>query len=105
MRKIVSSGLSFGQAIEALNSGKLVTREGWNGKGMFLLMNGGYSVEKEKTRPENAIDQSFLESEGCDSLEIQRHIDMWTAQKTLCVGWLASQMDIVATDWCIVELD
>jgi hypothetical protein len=28
---------------------------------------------------------------------------MWTAQKNLCVGWLASQTDMLAEDWLIID--
>ena len=29
--------MNFGKAIEALKEGKLVARDGWNGKGMFVM--------------------------------------------------------------------
>ena len=95
--------LNFGQAIEALKQGKKVTREGWNNKGMFLLMNGGYSVPIESFRADNHINQAFLEGEGQTHLHIGKHIDMWTAQKNLCVGWLPSQTDMLSEDWMILE--
>lgn len=94
---------NFGQAIEALKEGKRVAREGWNGKSMFLILNGGYSVEKEKSRPDNHINEAFLDAEGQTHLHIGKHIDMWTAQKNLCVGWLASQTDMLSEDWCILD--
>jgi hypothetical protein len=94
--------MNFSEALQALKEGKKVSRQGWNGKGMFLVLNGGYTVKKEETlRP--PFDKDFLEKQGIEELVIQPHIDMWTAQKTLCVGWLASQMDMVADDWGIVE--
>lgn len=95
--------LSFGEALIVLEAGYRVAREGWNGKDMFLLMNGGYSVAAEDCRPDNHINEDFLKSRGCPELIIQNHIDMWTAQNTLCVGWLASQMDMIANDWVIVD--
>lgn len=98
-----TTGLDFGEAIIALKAGFKVAREGWNGKKMFLVLNGGYSVPRENARPDNHIDQKFLENEGCESLDILPHIDMWTAQKNLCVGWLASQTDMLASDWMIVQ--
>ena len=103
MNKENTTGLSFGEALTALEAGFKVARSGWNGKNMFLLMNGGYEVPADKARPDNHIDAEFLKSQGCDSLIIGKHIDMWTAQKTLCVGWLASQTDMMAKDWMIVE--
>lgn len=30
-------------------------------------------------------------------------ICMWTAQQTTQPGWLASQADILANDWCVVD--
>lgn len=33
--------MNFGQAIEALKEGRKVTRAGWNGKGMYLVLVGG----------------------------------------------------------------
>lgn len=30
--------MNFGQAIEALKEGKMIQREGWNGKGLFVFM-------------------------------------------------------------------
>lgn len=97
-----TTDLDFGEAINALKAGFKVARAGWNGKNMFLLLNGGYSVPADKARPDNHIDQKFLEANGCESLDILPHIDMWTAQKNLCVGWLASQTDMLATDWLIL---
>lgn len=32
----MEKGLNFGQAIQALNNGKLIARKGWNGSGMFF---------------------------------------------------------------------
>lgn len=29
---------TFGQALESVKQGRLVTRKGWNGKGMFIFM-------------------------------------------------------------------
>ena len=34
----MKKNLNFGEAIEAVKEGKLISREGWNGKGMFVFM-------------------------------------------------------------------
>lgn len=94
--------MNFGQAIEALKSGKKVAREGWNGKGMFILQAGGYRVHKDNLRPGGPITKEFLESRGVDEMIIQNHFDMWTAQNQYQTGWLASQSDMQADDWIIV---
>jgi hypothetical protein len=95
--------MDFGQAIKCLKEGKKVARQGWNGKSMFLILNGGYLVAKDHTRPDNHINKEFLESRNQTHLMINAHIDMWTATNDLCVGWLASQTDMLSEDWVIIE--
>jgi hypothetical protein len=91
--------MNFGEAIAALKAGKKVAREGWNGKGMFILQAGGYNVHKDNLRADGPITKEFLESRGVDEMIIQPHFDMWTAQNQYQTGWLASQSDMQANDW------
>ena len=91
--------MNFGEAITALKAGNKVAREGWNGKGMFILQAGDYSVHKDNLRAGGPITKEFLESRGIDELIIQPHFDMWTAQNQYQTGWLASQSDMQANDW------
>jgi hypothetical protein len=93
----------FGLALTFLRDGARVARHGWNGKGMFLLMAGGYSVKVEDLRHGGPITPAFLASRGLDEMYIQPHIDMWTAQNQYQTGWVASQSDMQATDWYIVD--
>jgi len=95
--------MNFGQAIEALKAGSKVARSGWNGKGMFIIKAGGYSVPAEQLRNNSHITKEFLESRGCNELIIQPHFDMWTAQNQYQTGWLASQSDMQADDWELVQ--
>jgi hypothetical protein len=99
--------MNFGDAIDALKKGFRVTREGWNGKGMFLILAGGYTVKKADLRPNSPIDAEFLESRGLEEMEILPHIDMWTVnahgRQAYLAGWLASQTDMLSEDWMIVE--
>lgn len=93
----------FGVALKFLADGGKVARLGWNGKGMFLLMAGGYTVKAEDLRHGGPISPAFLASRGLDEMKIQRHIDMWTAQNEYQTGWLASQSDMLAEDWYLVH--
>lgn len=34
--------MNFGKALENLKEGKKLTREGWNGKGMLVVLQRGY---------------------------------------------------------------
>jgi len=43
-----------------------------------------------------------MANEGFDKIEICPHIDTRSADGKCVVGWLASQTDMLAEDWCIV---
>lgn len=96
--------MNFGRAIEALKSGKKVTRAGWNGKGMFIYLTSGSKVPAVSMKPETAnylFGEKLLE---CDEIvTINPHIDMKASDGTVVIGWFASQTDMLAEDWNVVE--
>ena len=85
-----TSAMSFGLAIEAMKKGKLVARSGWNGKGMWIVM----------IHPGNAM-YTKVGTDG--AFPMQPCIGMKTADDNMQPGWLASQADMLADDWQIVE--
>lgn len=86
--------LDFGQAIKEMKDGKRVSRAGWNGKGMYLLIIKGSVVAE-------AIDERYGKGWGEPATPVQDAIYMYTAQGTL-VPWLASQSDMLSDDWSVV---
>ena len=82
--------LSFGNAIEKMKLGDKVARKGWNGKGMFLFLISGNAWE------------FTTDVSGVDEIDTLPFICMKTADNKL-VPWLASQTDVIADDWCVVE--
>lgn len=92
--------LKFGEAVEALKSGKRVSREGWNGKGMYLWLLPAANVKAEWCREPHL--KAVAESNGGE-IECLGSIRMKTADKKVLTGWLASQSDILAEDWVILE--
>jgi hypothetical protein len=70
----------FGWALAHLKLGKRVSRAGWNGKGMWL----------ELQRPDAHSKMSLP------------YIYMFTACQNR-VPWLASQTDMLAEDWDVVD--
>lgn len=96
--------MNFGQAIEALKNGNKVAREGWNGKRMFIYMTKGSICNLDELKPETAnYLRKFYIDGGMDQVEICSHIDMKTADNKLVIGWIASQTDMLAEDWHVVE--
>ena len=91
--------MDFGEALKALKDGKAVARKGWNGKGMFLTLQNGSEVDGTNMRNEPA--RKYY---GDNKVKVCPHIDMKAADGTYVVGWLASQTDMLAEDWCIVDV-
>jgi len=90
--------LSFGDAIAALKEGLRVERAGWNGKGMWLTMVHPDDDANVPPRPTYAVAGIVdAATNGC-----LPWIGMKTADNKF-VPWLASQTDVLAEDWQIVE--
>ena len=85
--------MRFGEAIEALEAGKKVARTGWNGKRMFL-----YHVPAGEYPAQTPIAVEYFG----DMVPYGAYIAMKTAQGNV-VPWLASQTDVLADDWDIME--
>lgn len=92
---------NFGEAIEQLKKGRKVCRKGWNGKGMFLVMQEGSTVKANQMR--QPAMKSYFRNKGQDDITICPHIDMKAADETMVIGWLASQTDMLAEDWTFAE--
>lgn len=88
----MNNTFDFGEALKALNSNEMVARSGWNGKGMFLFLIRGFNWDFVTDATEEAVNE----------LDTLSFICMKTADNKL-VPWLASQTDILASDWVIVE--
>lgn len=102
---------TFGQALESLKRGHLVARKGWNGKGMFIFMRPEDSlptnmiVNQVKLLPESFkrwVANNHGDSET-DRIKFTAYLCMKAADGTIVNGWLASQTDMLANDWVIVE--
>lgn len=94
--------MNFGEAIQALKGGQKVSRSGWNGKGMFL-----YYVPAGNYPPATDIGKQIAVSlQTPDRPELLvpygAYIAMKTAQNNV-VPWLASQTDVLAEDWDVIE--
>lgn len=95
--------MNFGEAIQALKDGEKVAREGWNGKGMWLILVKGAPAAKL------VVGTPYQRATRLDECEILPHIDMWTInasrRRAMLPGWLASQSDMLADDWAIIDED
>ena len=88
-------GMNFGLAIEAAKKGAKIARRGWNGKGMFL-----YYVPEGRYPARTDAAKSIAAEDG--KVDYGAYIAMKTVQGNV-VPWLASQTDMLADDWEVVE--
>lgn len=107
----LTEGMTFGQAIEAMKAGQRVSRAGWNGKGMWIVYMSGMSLPPFNTQgTDRKVNDRTARWIGEDQpLHTLPYIAMWTIDATgrraWLPGWLASQSDMLAEDWTIVEAD
>lgn len=84
--------MNFGKAIEAIKEGKKVAREGWNGKSQYI---------------ELATCISYVNAKGevinCEHNAIGNKAIAFVGTSGVQMGWLASQADMLAEDWMVVE--
>lgn len=94
------NGQDIGWAVFQLKCGHRVRRRGWNGKGMWLSLSGpadgARTVEAHKFWSHN--NSAYALSQG-GSAKVLPCVTMKTATGEILMGWLASQSDLLATDW------
>lgn len=78
--------MNFGQALEALKGGQKVSRAGWNGKGLWL------ELQRPDAHSKMTLPYIFMS-----------YPDDAKTTPGARVPWLASQTDVLAEDWEIVE--
>lgn len=84
--------MDFGQAIQRLKAGMRVQREGWNGKGQYIELATNISYKNTKAEIINAAHKA-----------IGNKAIAFVGTSGVQLGWLASQADMLAEDWKIVD--
>lgn len=101
--------MTFGEALNALDEGKQVWRKGWDGKLQFIFKTQGREIELEQF-------MSFKNGNS-DALRLARkyhwhtgnkviikdHIDSVYYDGSIECGFVATQSDMQANDWAIIE--
>lgn len=84
--------MDFGKALEAIKSGKRARRKGWNGKGQYIELAKAISYQTNAGEIVN-----------CNHECIGNQAIAFVGTSGVQMGWLASQADMLATDWEIAE--
>ena len=81
--------MNFGEAIEAMKAGKRLARNGWNGKGIYIQIQFP-DINSKMTSPYIYMDTTGLQTDN-------------SAAPKVVVPWLASQTDMLAEDWEVLD--
>lgn len=93
-------GMTFGQAIDACRyRGAKIQRKNWNGEGQFVRFEEVLASEDGKLHTDPQGAPGMIAS----SCFVFHFVNRKTGETGLQVGWLASQADMAASDWRIVE--
>lgn len=87
-----TDAMNFGLAIEAAKRGARIARKGWNGKSQYVELACRISYVDKDGRIVNAEHQC-----------IGNKAFAFVGTSGVQMGWLASQADMLADDWYIVE--
>lgn len=90
--------MNFGKALEALKGGAKVYRTGWNGKGMFAVLQKGYP----EGIPCNKQTAEAWGMEEGDLFKVRPYFQLKTAQGDHAM-WVPSGSDILAEDWEVLN--
>lgn len=88
----------FGEAIRLMKKGHRVARDGWNGKNMCVAYQKGYP----QGVPANKNTAKAWGMKEGDLFRCRPYLQMKCADGTFQM-WLATQSDILAEDWHVVE--
>ena len=82
--------MNFGQALEEVKRMNKIARKGWNGKGMFVFLDPGYTCNGYETftgKKENQVNPCFYIKNVNDTLST----------------WVPSINDCLAEDWEVIR--
>lgn len=86
------TGITFGSAIELLKMGYKVKRKGWNGKNQYIELASNISYKDASGEIINS------EHDAIGNMAIA-----FVGTSGVQMGWLASQADMLANDWVVIE--
>lgn len=91
-------GMNFGTALELVKQGVKIAREGWNGKGLFVVYQKAYP---EGIPCNKQTAEAWGMNEG-DLFKCEPYLQINTVDGSHAM-WVPSIRDCLAEDWIIVE--
>jgi len=95
--------VGFGQALDALLSGKRVSNLGWNGKDMWLAVSCQEPTQISSEKFWSEHNRRYAEQQPDRSALVKPCITMKTADGSIQMGWVPSQADMFSTEWFVLQ--
>lgn len=95
--------MNFYEALELCLKGNRITREDWNGKGMYVYYTPGRQVPIRDWFVRNDGDYPTKDEITKGYIELAGHFDMMNAQRIRIIGWVASQTDMASDKWMVLD--
>lgn len=97
--KLLLTNVGFPRALEAcIESKRRIRRIGWNGKGMFVFLHPG-SVAAPIGFGIEGVPMKLFDRGDAGTATRLPSLALRTAHGATVIGWLASQTDMLASDW------
>ena len=101
--------MNFGKVLEALKEGKKVARNGWNGKGMYVVLQKGYpdgiTINKNTQEALNLPEGTIVGFRPYLMMACPKgstnHFGK-TENNIDCIPWLPGHGDLLAEDWEVI---
>jgi hypothetical protein len=100
-----TSRLTIGDAISFMKRGKKLAREGWNGRGQWVVLMPELNLPPHSSQEPGAkVNDRTAKHIGEDTpLHSQPYFALWNAQGKWQPGWVPSTSDCLANDWQTVD--
>lgn len=89
------NNLNFGEALSALKEGKRISRDGWNGKGMFVYLVPANAYPAQTGAAKAHFGEGAL-------VPYNAYLAIKNVNETVST-WVPSVNDVLAEDWGIIE--
>ena len=99
--------MDFGKVLVALKAGQSAAREGWGGRGMSIELEQGCASPTALSESEylGGVHAGLFQTGDDGIVTRMPSVVLNAADGSRVVGWLASQTDMLADDWLIIDGD
>ena len=104
---IESTKLGFEAALSSAKQGKLIQREAWNGKGMFVYMRPEFHCNTTELQKMDSVPSEVIKylkrKPDYIPVKLSSYLCLKDANGNIMNGWQPNTYDLLAEDWQVVS--